>query len=375
MPFHLTEEQEMIRRVVEEFAEKTVGPASREVDRDRRAPTEAIKGMKGLGLMGMLASPDWGGAGADTATYCIAVRELARKCASTAALMGVTNALAVLPLAQLGTDEQKDRWLQPLASGEKLGSFALTEPNAGADLSNLDTKLAEQDDDTWLLNGHKAWILAAPLADVLLVMARAEEGPTLVTVPREADGVESGPAERLMGLHGTLTGPIYFHDVEVPRDDVLGTVGNGMDEVGEALRVSRLAVASCAVGLMEAALEDSITFGEQREQFRQPIKEFQAIQDRLAKMQVAADTARYITLTAADKRDRGEPFSVLASEAKIHATEQAVEHTRSAIRLHGGTGFMRDANVERYYRDARSLKIMGGPNPMHQQRVVRSMYE
>ncbi|MDX1612097.1 MAG: acyl-CoA dehydrogenase family protein [Candidatus Thermoplasmatota archaeon] len=375
MPFHLTEEQEMIRRVVEEFADKTVGPAAREVDRERRAPTEALKGMKGLGLMGMLASPDDGGAGADTVTYCIAVRELAKKCASTAALMGVTNALAVSPLAELGTEEQRGRWLQPLATGEKLGSFALTEPDAGADVSKLNTKLVPDGEDTWLLSGHKAWTLAAPLADVFLVMARGEEGPSLVLVPADAEGVEAGPPERMLGLHGTETGPIYFHDVEVPRENVLGEVGEGLEAVSDALRISRLAVAACATGLIEAGLDDSIEFADQREQFRQPIREFQAMQNRLADMKVAASSSLYLTLLAADARDRGEPFSVMASEAKWFATEAAARETRSAIRLHGGTGFMRDANVERYYRDARTLKIMGGPNVLHKQRIVRSMYE
>lgn len=364
----------MIRRVVDEFTEKTVGPASRDVDRERRPPTEALEGMKSLGLMGMLAPNDWGGAGADTVTFCLAVRELAQACASTAALMGVTNALAILPLAELGTDEQKEQWLRPLATGEHLGSFALTEPNAGADVSHLDTKLTPDGDD-WVLNGQKAWILAAPLAEVLLVVARAEEGPTTVLVPADADGVEAGPPERLMGLHGTQTGAIYFDDVQVSREDVLGEVGDGLDQAADGLRVSRLAVASVATGLMEAALEECTAFADQREQFRQPIREFQAIQNRLAGIQLGATTSLNTTLVAADLRDQGEPFSVAASEAKLHATETAVRETRSGIRLQGGTGFMRDVNVERYYRDARTLKIMGGPNQMHKQRIVQAMYE
>lgn len=373
MPFHLSEEQEMIRRMVEEFAEKTVAPAAREVDRERRTPTEALKGLKDLGLMGMLADPDWGGAGADTVSFCITVRELAKACASTAALMGVTNSLVVLPLAQLGTDEQKDRYLQEVATGQQLGAFALTEPNAGADLSNLETKLTVTEDG-YVLNGHKAWILGASEADVLLVVARAEDGPTLVIVPTDADGVEAGPPERLLGLHGTQTGAIYLQDVEIGEDQILGPAGQGLESLEDPMRVSRLAIAACATGLIEAALEDSIEFADQREQFRQPIKEFQAIQDRLAKLRVAATSALNMTLTAADLRDQEAPFSVQASEAKVHATEAAVEQTRSAIRLHGGTGFMRDANVERYFRDARTLKIMGGPNVLHQQRIVKSLY-
>lgn len=374
MPFHLSDEQDMVRRMVAEFTEKTVVPAARQVDRERRAPTEALEGLKGLGLTGMLAPPEWGGAGADTVTYCLAVEELAKGCASTAALMGVTNALAVLPLVLLGTDEQKETWLRPLSEGKRIGTFAVTEPNAGSDLGHLQTKLVPEGDD-WLLSGSKSWILAAPLADVYLVVARAPEGPTIVLVPADAEGVEAGPAEKLLGLHGTQTGPLYFQDVAVSKSDVLGPIGDGLEAVGEPLRVSRLAIAACATGLIKAALADSITFAEQREQFKKPIREFQAIQDRLSRIQLAASTSHQLTLAAADARDRGTAYSIAASEAKWYATEEANKHTRSAIRLHGGTGFMRDANVERYYRDARTLVIMGGPNQLHKQRIVRSMYE
>lgn len=374
MPFHLDDEQEMIRRVVSEFREKTVTPASKVVDRERRAPTEALEGMQEMGLMGMLTDETYGGAGADTVTYCVAVEELAKGCASTAALMGVTNALAVLPLHQQGTDEQKERWLEDLATGQALGSFALTEPNAGADVTHLDTKLTEDDDGGYRLNGQKSWILASPLADVLLVVAQSPEGETVALVPTDRDGVEAGPPERLIGLHGTQTGPLYFDDVRVEEDELLGASGVGLEAFAEPLRVSRLAIAACAAGLMEASLEKSLMFAEQREQFDQPIKEFQETQNRLAGLRVGATTAHQLTMTAADARDREDPFSSLASQAKWYATETAKEETRSAIRLHGGTGFMRDSPVERYYRDARTLVIMGGPNQLHRQRIVDAMY-
>jgi len=373
MPFALDDEQEMIQRVVAEYREKTVEPAAEEVDRKRRLPQEALDGMVDLGLLGMLAPSEYGGAGADTVTFSVAVEELAKGCASTAALMGVSNALAVLPLSQLGTEEQKERWLEPLASGEAWGSFALTEPNAGADLSDLDTKLIEADDG-WTLRGQKAWILGASEADVFLVVARGPEGPTTVVVPREREGVEAGPPEKLMGLHGTQTGRVYLEDVHVDDSDVLGEPGNGLEGLAESLRVSRLAIAATATGLLEASLESSKRFADQREQFDEPIKNFQAIQNRLAGIKTAASTARNLTLKAAAARDRGAPFSSLASEAKWRATDLANEHTRSAIRLHGGTGFMRDIPVERYYRDARTLVVMGGPNQLHRQRIVENMY-
>ncbi len=374
MPFHLDDEQEMIRRVVSEFREKTVTPASKAVDRERRAPTEALEGMQELGLMGMLTDETYGGAGADTVTYCVAVEELAKGCASTAALMGVTNALAVLPVHQQGTEEQKERWLEDLATGQALGSFALTEPNAGADVTHLDTKLTEDDDGGYRLNGQKSWILASPLADVLLVVAQSPEGETVALVPTDREGVEAGPPERLIGLHGTQTGPLYFDDVRVEEDELLGASGVGLEAFAEPLRVSRLAIAACAAGLMEASLKKSLMFAEQREQFDQPIKEFQETQNRLAGLRVGATTAHQLTMTAADARDREDPFSSLASQAKWYATETAKEETRSAIRLHGGTGFMRDSPVERYYRDARTLVVMGGPNQLHRQRIVDAMY-
>lgn len=373
MPFHLTEEQEMIRRVVSEFREKTVTPASKDVDRERRPPTEALEGLAELGLSGMLTSEEHNGAGADTVTFCLALEELAKGCASTAALMGVTNALGVLPLHLLGTDEQKERFLEPMATGEALGAFALTEPNAGADVTNLDTKL-EEDDDGYRLHGQKAWTLAAPMADTITTVAESDEGATLVVVPADRDGIEAGPPERIIGLHGTQTGPLYFDDVPIKDDEILGEEGAGLKQIAEPMRVSRLAIASTAIGLIEASLEGSLQFAEQREQFNQPIKDFQETQNRLANLRVGATTARQLTHTAADLRDRGEPFSSMASQAKWYATETARRETRSAIRLHGGTGFMRDSPIERYYRDARTLVIMGGPNQLHRQRIVDDMY-
>ncbi len=373
MPFHLTEEQEMIRRVVSELCEKTVAPASKDVDRERRPPTEALEGLQQVGLLGMLTSEDHGGAGADTVTFCIALEELAKACASTAALMGVTNALGVLPIHQLGTDEQKQRFLEPVAQGEDRIAFALTEPNAGADVTDLDTKLIP-DDDGYILRGQKAWIMAAPLADTLLVVANSPEGETLALVPADRDGVQAGPPERILGLHGTQTGPLYLDDVRVEDDEILGEPDGGLTQIQEPMRVSRLATAACATGLMEASLEASLDFAEQREQFDEPIKEFQETQNRLARLRVGATTARQVTLAAANQRDRGEAFSSMASQAKWYATETAREETRSAIRLHGGTGYMRDAPVERYYRDARTLVILGGPNQLHRQRIVDDMY-
>lgn len=375
MPFHPTEEQEMIRRMVSDFRDKTVEPASRDVDRERRPPTEALDGLRELGLAGILADEEWGGAGADTVSYCLTVEELAKGCASTAALVGVTNALASMPIDILGTEEQKERYLEPLASGESLGSFALTEPNAGADVTDLDTKLVETDDG-YRLRGQKSWILAAPLADVLLVVTRTpdEEGETIVLLPSDREGVEAGPPDDLLGLHGTQTGPLYFDDVQVDEQDVLGEVGEGLESLSEPLRVSRLAIAACSTGLIEASLEASLDFAEQREQFDQPIKEFQETQSRLAGLRVGATTSHQLTMAAADARDRDEPFSSLASQAKWYATETAKDETRSAIRLHGGTGFMRDSNVERFYRDARTLVIMGGPNQLHRQRIVEAEY-
>jgi alkylation response protein AidB-like acyl-CoA dehydrogenase len=372
MPFHLDDEQQMIKRVVSDLVDKTVRPAAEEVDRERRPPEEALAGIREIDLTGMLVSSEYGG-GADTVTFCVAVEELAKGCASTAALMGVTNTLAALPLDLLGTDDQQEEWLAPLAAGEALGSFALTEPNAGADVSSLDTKLVE-DGDGWRLRGQKAWILGAPLADVLLVVARGPEGPTTVIVPADREGIEAGPPERLLGLHGAQTGPLYLEDVPVTEADVLGDPGEGLDQLAEPLRVSRLAIAACATGLLEASLAASQDFADQREQFDEPIRNFQAIQNRLAGLKTAASTARSLTLRAADRRDEGQPFSSQASEAKWRATEEAREHTRSAIRLHGGTGYMREAHVERFYRDARTLTIMGGPNQLHRQRVVERMY-
>lgn len=374
MPFHLSEEQEMIRRVVSELREKTVAPASKEVDRERRAPREALEGLTELGLFGMLTTEEHGGAGADTVTFCLALEELAKGCASTAALMGVTNALGVLPLHQLGTDEQKQRFLDPVAQGDETIAFALTEPNAGADVTDLDTKLVPQQGDEYLLRGQKAWTIAAPLADTFIVPARGPQGATIAIVPADRDGVESGPPERLLGLHGTKTGPLYLDDVTVSAEEILGEEGGGLPQLQEPMRVSRLAVAACATGLMEASLEKSLDFADQREQFDQPIKEFQETQNRLAGLRVGATTARQLTYAAADKRDRQEPFSSMASQAKWYATQTAQEETRSAIRLHGGTGYMRDSPVERYYRDARTLKILGGPNQLHRQRIVDAMY-
>ncbi|HWG90349.1 MAG TPA: acyl-CoA dehydrogenase family protein [Candidatus Thermoplasmatota archaeon] len=365
MTFALTSDQEMVRKMVAEFTASAIAPAAEGIDRERRYPKDLLQQMGGLGLMGMLVDPKYGGAGTDTVAFALAVEEVARGCATTASAMTIHNALAAYVLNLAEDEELKGRLLPALASGQQVGTLALAEPGAGSDLNGVRAKAVKQGDE-YVLNGLKSFVAGGSHADLYLVFARVPgtEGLTAFAVPADTPGLRFGLPERMLSLRGLHYTQLFLNDARVPAANRVGAEGDGVSLIQRALDVSNIAAAATAVGLLEAALHESIAFANQRVQFRQPIKNFQAIQWKIADMEIAIRESRLLVLEAADLRDRGEDFAVAAAAAKVRATEDAKKHTQDAIRVHGGTGFMRDVPLERFNRDARALSVFGGTTEM-----------
>ncbi|HLE96341.1 MAG TPA: acyl-CoA dehydrogenase family protein [Candidatus Thermoplasmatota archaeon] len=357
MSFPLTEEQELVRKTVAEFADARVAPQAVATDRERRFPGDLLREMAGLGLLGMLVDPKWGGAGTDTVSFVLATEEIARRCGSTAAAFANVNALANLTISRAGSDELRGSLLPELTAGRKLPAWALAEPGAGSDIAGVAT-IARKDGDEHVLNGLKSFVVGAGSVDEYVVFAR--EGKELVpfVVPSDAKGLAVGKPERSMTLRGAVMAQVFLKDVRVPSERRLQ--GDGVEAIVESSKAHRLAVSAIATGLMAASLELCRGYAGERSQFRQPIKNFQAIQWKVAEMDVRIRAARMLTLAAARRRDEGKPYDTDAAAAKLFAGEAAKWVTQEAIRLHGGAGFMREVPLERYNRDARATSILGG---------------
>lgn len=357
MSFPLTEEQELVRKTVGEFADARVAPQAVAVDRERRFPADVLREMAGLGLLGMLVDPKWGGAGTDTVSFVLATEEIAQRCASTAAAFAGVNALANLTVSRAGGDELRSTLLPELTSGRRLAAWALSEPGAGSDVQAVATT-ARKDGDAHVLNGLKSFVVGAGSVDEYVVFAREGKDLAAFVVPADAPGLAVGKPERSMTLRGAVMAQLFLKDVRVPADRRL--VGDGLEAVVESSKAHRLAVAAIATGIMAASLEASRSFAGERTQFRQPIKSFQAIQWKVAEMDVRIRAARLLTLAAARRRDEGKPYDTDAAAAKLFAGEAAKWVTQEAIRVHGGAGFMREMPLERYNRDARATSVLGG---------------
>lgn len=372
MDFGLTKEQKMVQQMVREFAEKEVVPLAEEVDREAKFPVETVKKMADLGLLGMTVSPQYGGGGMDMVSYVIAVEEISRACATTGVIMSVNNSLVCSPLEQFGTEEQKVRYLVPLARGEKLGAFALTEPNAGTDAASIQTTAVKEGDD-YVVNGSKLFISNGSHADVFMVFASTDrskgaKGISVFIMEREMDGFEVGKVEDKMGIRGNGAAELFFEDVRVPADNLLGREGDGFKIAMITLDGGRIGIAAQAVGIAQAAFDESLRYSKEREQFGRPISKFQAIQWMLADMATEIDAARYLVRKAAYMKDAGQRYTVAAAMAKLYASDVAVRVTRNAIQIHGGYGYIKDYPVERYYRDAKITEIYEGTSEV--QRMV-----
>ncbi len=374
MLFKLTDEQVMIQNMVREFSRKVVAPTAAERDKTRAFPSDNFKQMGELGLMGMMVPEEFGGEAADAVSYVLALSEIAYSCASTSVVMSVQNSIVCESLNKFGTKKQKQEFLLPLASGEILGAFALTEPDAGSDPVSQ-TTTGVKDGDDYVINGTKRFITSGESSSVVLVTAKTDEaqahrGISCFIVPKATPGLIVGHHEDKMGLRASDTTDLIFENCRVPAANILGKEGDGFKIAMSGLDSGRIGIAAQSLGVAQAAFDAAIKYAGKRKQFGVSITKHQAIRFQIADMATKIEAARQLTLSAASMKDRGEKFTREASMAKLFASEMVQEITAQAIQIHGGYGFTTDYPVERFYRDARVFTIYEGTSEI--QRIVIS---
>ncbi|MCG2776111.1 MAG: acyl-CoA dehydrogenase [Desulfobacterales bacterium] len=373
MAYQLNEEQRMIRAMVREFAREVVLPTAAERDRTKEFPAENLKKMGELGLMGMNVPPEYNGAGVDSVSYSLALQEIGYACASTAVVMSVHNSVACGPVYLYGSKYQKETYLKPLAAGNMLGSFALTETSAGSDPASQKTK-AVKDGDSYVINGTKMFITSGRNSDLTVVTAYTDRekkhgGISAFVVEKGTPGFHVGKEEDKMGLRASDTVELIFEDCRVPSENLLGNEGDGFVIAMASLDGGRIGIASQSVGLAQACLDAAVSYAKERVQFNKPISRFQGIRWMIADMATQIEAARLLTFNAAAMKDRGENFSAAASMAKVFASEMANKVAYQALQIHGGYGYMKEFAVERYYRDVRVFTIYEGTSEI-QRKVI-----
>ncbi len=377
MDFKFTEDHIQIRDTAKDFAENEIAPSAVERDITAEFPADIISKLGELGFMGMMVSPEWGGAGFDTVSYVLAMEEISKVDASVGVIMSVNNSLVCYGIEKWGTIEQKEKYLTPLASGQKLGAFCLSEPEAGSDATNQKT-VAEKDGDFYVLNGMKNWITNGTKADYYLVQAQTDKskgykGITTFIVEQKLDGVEVGKKEDKLGIRSSDTCTLGLNNVRVPKENVLGEEGLGFKIAMETLNGGRIGIASQALGIASASLDAALKYSKERKAFDRPICELQAIQFKLADMAVNVETARLLILQAALKKDAGEKYAKEAAQAKLYASRVAVQNALEAIQIHGGYGYVREYLVERYLRDAKITEIYEGTSEIQKIVIAREL--
>jgi alkylation response protein AidB-like acyl-CoA dehydrogenase len=377
----LTDDQREIQRLAHDFAEQEIAPHSAQWDRDAYFDPSLVQKLGALGFLGMLIPEQYDGLGLDTLTYLVALEEIARVDASAAVMLSVHNSLPTQMILTWGSEDQKERFLKPMARGEMLGAFALSEPEAGSDAASLTTQ-AVRDGDDWILNGTKAWVSSGTNGDVILVMARTDSpddrrgarGISTFIVTPDLAGFSVGKKEDKMGLRASPTVQIHFSDMRVPGDRLVGAVGSGFIYAMQSLDNGRLGIAAQAVGIAEAALRLAAAYAAERKQFGHPIKEFQAIQFKLADMAMRVAASRALLHAAATAKDRGERITQFSSMAKLLASEAAMAVTTQAIQIFGGYGYVKDYAVERLFRDAKVTQIYEGTSEIQRIVIARELY-
>ncbi len=374
MFFKLTDEQLMIQTMVKEFSREVVAPTAMERDRTKEFPAENLRKMGELGLMGMMIPPEYNGAGADTVSYVLALSEIAYSCASTAVVMSVQNSIICESIYQFGTDDHKERFLKPLATGKHLGAFALTEPNAGSDPVGQSAK-AVLDGDFYILNGTKRFITTGKNADTIIVTAKTDEakrhkGISAFLVKKDTPGLIVGNLEEKLGLRASDTVDLIFENCRVPAENILGNEGDGFMIAMSGLDGGRIGIAAQSIGVARAAFDAAVNYSKKREQFGRTISKFQGLRWMIADMATEIEAAQQLMLSAAAMKDRGEKYTAQASMAKLFASEMVNRITATALQIHGGYGFSKEYPAERFYRDARVFTIYEGTSEI--QRVVIS---
>ncbi|MBZ5699278.1 MAG: acyl-CoA dehydrogenase [Acidobacteriia bacterium] len=372
MNLSLTEEQQLLQRTVREFAESEIRPLARGLDETGHFPRETFRKAADLGLTGVAVPESEGGAGFDHISYSIVIEEISRVCASTGVILSVQNSLYCDPIHRFGNEHQKKQFLLPFARGEKIGCYALTEPQAGSNAAALTTRAVKKG-DRYIINGAKSWITNGGAADAAIVYvntdpSKGERGITALVVERGTPGFKVGKEEKKLGINATACTELSFTDCEVPVDNRIGNEGDGYKIALSTLDAGRIGIGAQATGIAQGALEQAVAYAMQRQAFGHPIADFQAIQFMLADMATEIDAARLLVRKAAWKQDTGARFSMDASIAKLFASETATRVAHKAIQIHGGNGYSREYPVERMYRDARITEIYEGTSEI--QRLI-----
>ncbi|MCJ8208271.1 acyl-CoA dehydrogenase [Mucilaginibacter sp. RS28] len=372
MNFEFTEEQLMIRQAARDFAQNELKPGVIERDEHQKFPAEQIKKLGELGFLGMMASPEYGGSGMDTISYVLAMEELSKVDASASVVVSVNNSLVCYGLEKFGTEEQKQKYLVPLATGEKIGAFCLSEPEAGSDATSQHTTAIDMGDH-YLLNGTKNWITNGNSASTYIVIAQTHpelkhKGINALIVEEGMPGFEVGPKENKLGIRGSDTHSLMFTDVKVPKENRIGEDGFGFTFAMKTLDGGRIGIASQALGIASGAYELALQYSKERTTFGKPISSHQAIQFKLADMATEIEAARLLCLRAAWLKDQGQPYGHAAAMAKVYASEVAMRVTVEAVQIHGGYGFVKEYHVERLMRDAKITQIYEGTSEI--QRIV-----
>ncbi|MBE2232599.1 MAG: acyl-CoA dehydrogenase family protein [Anaerolinea sp.] len=386
MDFRLTDEQEGVRRLVRDVVEKEVKPLAAHTDETGEFPWGPLRTMAGLGLLGLNVPESYGGAGADHVSAAILVEEIGRGCGSTGLIVAAHLGLACGPLNKFGSEAQKQRFLVPLARGQasrggvapSIGCLGLTEPGAGSDLAGGVRTLAEKRGDAWVINGSKMWLTNGAEARTAILLCRTDKAGgsrslSQIIVPTDTPGLSFGKPERKMGLNGSHTYAVSIENVTVPLENVLGREGYGLHQTLEALDGGRVAIGALSVGLAQAAYEAAVAYAKERKTFGKAIAEHQAIQEKIATMATTIEAARWLVYRAAWLRDQGQPFTLLAAQAKLFATEIAEKVCYDAIQIHGGYGYSREYPVERIYRDNRLMAIGEGTSEIQRMVIARAV--
>jgi len=377
MKLELNDQQKMIQKMVKEFAEKEIAPIAAELDEKGEFPTKTLEKMAKLGLLGIFTPTEYGGSGLDTISYATVIEEISRKCASTGVITSVHNSLVSYPILKYGTDEQKKKYLPILAKGEKIGAFAGTEPNAGSDLGAMQTT-ANLKGNKYIINGDKTFITSGPKAGVIIVFAVTDKeagvkGISAFIVENDFKGYKVGSIFEKMGINANLVSELIFEDMEVPKENLLGNEGDGFKIALSTLDGGRIGIAAQAVGIAQAALDESIEYAKQRQQFGRPIAKFQAIQWMIAEMATNVEAARYLLYNAAYTKDQGGRFSKEAAMAKLFASETAMNAAIKAVQIHGGYGYTKEYTVERLFRDAKITEIYEGTSEVQKMVIAGSL--
>ena len=379
MDFHLSKEQEMVRKMYRDFAENEVKPLAEEIDEEERFPMETVEKMGKLGMMGIYFPKQYGGAGGDVLSYAMCVEELAKVCGTTAVIVSAHTSLCCAPIFEHGTEEQKMKYLPDLCSGRKIGAFGLTEPNAGTDASGQQTTaVLDESGENYILNGSKCFITNGTVAETFVVFAMTDKslgnhGISAFIVEKSFPGFSVGKHEKKMGIRGSSTCDLIFEDCVVPKANLLGKEGQGFKIAMQTLDGGRIGIAAQALGLGEGAVNEAVKYTQERVQFKKRLSQFQNTQFQLADMHTRMQAAQYLVYAAAVKKQNHEPYGMDSAMAKLFAAEAANDVTRKAVQLFGGYGYTREYPVERMMRDAKITEIYEGTSEVQRMVISRAL--